>query len=341
MIDRAAWRSERAGKTKIDRYGKKYSWIAFFEMYGVRLDTGQLSEYDGERPSDADIDPSFPESPKTLQPVLADLFSGSPTEPRKWLSTGPTPDYQGFLQCQAIEEQIGPWVLLEGFVKETAPTDNRYVFTFLRGILIKREYTNKIISKFNTIEYPGNRAIPEPIEDHYTYAGEIPWSQNFAADLRDSHGKAKPDERPAFSIHDGRHWLPGTPVEIPAYGFAWESYHSELNQVGGITVLAPVLCEKFGLCNRRGEWDLYDQSGRLATAYREFKGPHDTFRSKLLYLRADLMANYLASELDLVWLVWGERNCHFKNFDSELPRDAFVGHSHIHRYSSKWDPGSR
>jgi hypothetical protein len=89
MIDRAAWRSERAGKTKIDRYGKKYSWIAFFEMYGVRLDTGQLSEYDGERPSDADIDLSFPESPKTLQPVLADLFSGSPTEPRKWLSTRP------------------------------------------------------------------------------------------------------------------------------------------------------------------------------------------------------------------------------------------------------------
>lgn len=29
-------RQDDAGK--IDRYGKKYSWIAFFEMYGVRVD---------------------------------------------------------------------------------------------------------------------------------------------------------------------------------------------------------------------------------------------------------------------------------------------------------------
>jgi hypothetical protein len=110
--------------------------------------------------------------------------------------------------------------------------------------------------------------------------------------------------------------------------------------VGGITVPAPALCEKFGLCNRRGDWDFYDQSGRLATAYREFKAPNDTFRSNLLYLRADLMANYLASELDLVWLVWGERNFHYNSFNAELVRDAFVGHSHIHRYSSKWERGS-
>src|SRR5437763_578334 len=114
-------------------------------MYGVRLDAGQLSEYDGERPSDADIDPSFPESPKTLQPTLTDLFSGSPTEPREWLSTGPTPDYQGLLQCQAIEEQIGPWVLLQGYVEETAPIDSRRVFTFRRGILVKCERTKEIL----------------------------------------------------------------------------------------------------------------------------------------------------------------------------------------------------
>ena len=131
--------------------------------------------------------------------------------------------------------------------------------------------------------------------------------------------------------------MTGTPVEIPVHNFAWESYHSELNQVRGTSFLAPALCERFGLLNRQGEWDLYEQSGRLATAYREFKGANDSFRSNLLYLRADLMASYLSSGLDLVWLVWGERNFHFKSFASEL-RDAFRGHTHIHRYSSKWDP---
>jgi hypothetical protein len=336
-IAESGWHAESRGKSKTDRYGKKYSWIAFFEMYGIRLDAGELSEWhDRERSSDVDIDPSFPETPKTFQPALPDLFSGSPTDPRRWLSEGPRPDYQGLLQRDEIDGEPGPWLLLEGYVEQSAPTDNRRVFTFLRGILVKREHTAQLLAGFNAIEYPGNSAVPEPSKDYYTYAGEVPWSKHFAPGLRDSDGKAKRDEQAALVAHDGRRWLPGIPIEIPAYDFAWESYHSELNQVSGTSFLAPALCERFGLSNRRGEWDLYDQSGRLATAYREFKGDNDSFRSNLLYLRADLMASYLSSELDLVWLVWGERNFHFKSFDSE-PHDAFSGNTHIHRHSGKWD----
>ncbi|MBV9826800.1 MAG: hypothetical protein JO001_14160 [Alphaproteobacteria bacterium] len=340
IVGRESWHSERQGKTKVDRYGKKYSWIAFFEMYGVRFDAGILSEHRDERPSDVDIDPSFPESPKTLQPALGDLFSGSPTEPREWLSKGPTPDYQGLLQIKEIDGEIGPWVLLDGYVEETSSLADRRVYTFLRGILANRRSVKKITDAFNDLGYPGNRAIPETRDDYYTYAGEIPWSRHFAADLREPDGRAKPDYQRAFSIYDGKRWLPGIQIEVPACGFAWESYHSELNQVGGVIVLAPALSETLGLSNRLGEWDLYDQSGRLATAYREFKGPNDTFRSKLLYLRADLMRVYLSPKSDLVWLVWGERNFSFKNIRVEQVRDAFVGHAHIHRYSSRWLPPS-
>ena len=52
-------RSKNGGKT--DRYGKKYSWIAFFELVGLRGDKKLLPDYfDDVRISDADIDPSFP-----------------------------------------------------------------------------------------------------------------------------------------------------------------------------------------------------------------------------------------------------------------------------------------
>ena len=174
MIAETGWRAESQGRSKIDRYGKKYSWIAFFEMYGIRLDAGELSEaHDCERPSDADLDPSFPEKPKTFQPALPDLFSGSPTEPRKWLSEGPTPDYQGLLQRDEIDGESGPWLLLEGYIEQNAPIDNRRVFTFLRGILVKCEHATELLAGFNAIEYPGNRAIPEPLKDYYTYAGRF------------------------------------------------------------------------------------------------------------------------------------------------------------------------
>jgi hypothetical protein len=336
-IAESGWRAESRGKSKPDRYGKKYSWIAFFEMYGVRQDAGQIPEWGRDRSSDADIDPSFPEEPKTYSPAVADLFSGSPVEPRSWLGNGPTPDYQGLIQREEIDGEPGPWLLLDGFVEETAPADNRRVFTFLRGVLAKRENTADILAHFNRIEYPGNSAIPEPSSDHYTYAGEIPWSKHFAPGLRDADGTAKPDLENALVVFEGGRWTPGIPIEIPAHGFGWEGYHSELNQIGHTTVLAPALCERLDLVNHQGEWDLYEKSGRLATVYREFKGPNDSFNSRLLYLRADLMRTYLSTELDLLWLVWGERNFHSKGFDSTF-RDAFDGHTHIHRRASRLEP---
>ena len=52
-------RSADGGKT--DRYGKKYSWIAYYELAGFRQDKNLLPDYcDSPRALNADIDPSFP-----------------------------------------------------------------------------------------------------------------------------------------------------------------------------------------------------------------------------------------------------------------------------------------
>jgi hypothetical protein len=325
-------------KGKTDRYGKKYAWIAFFEMYGLQFDKGEIEDYRESRPSDVDIDPSFPEAEKIFKPNLADIFSSAPTTLREWITDGPTPDYSGYLQSEEIDGLPGPWVLLQGFIEESAQADSRRVFSFLRGIIVKRSNVSRVLDVFNSIEYPGNQAIPEPMGDHYTFAGEIPWSQQFASGLRDAAGNAIRDVREAFDYHDGRKWVKGIEVEVPVCRFAWESYHSELNQVSGVDVPAPSLCESLGLLNRKGEWDFYDSSGRIATLYREFKDADDSIRSHLFFMRADLMAEYLGDDFDLLWFVWGERNLHYKeltNLRSEI-QDAFQGHRHIHKFSRKW-----
>ena len=136
------------------------------------------------------------------------------------------------------------WVLLQGYLEESASVDDRRVFTFFRGILLDREKTSEVVTTFNAIDYPGNSAIPEPLKDYYTYAGEIPWSKNFARYLREADGTAKKNEDAIFAVYDGARWLPGIPVE-PVHEWVWESYHSDLNQVGNATVLAPGLCECF------------------------------------------------------------------------------------------------
>ncbi len=268
-------------KGKTDRYGKKYAWIAFFEMYGLQFDKGELQDHCESRPSDVDIDPSFPEAEKVFQPNLADIFGSAPTALREWLANGPTPDYSGYLQPAEIDGVPGPWVLLQGFIEEAAKTDSRRVFSFLRGIVVNRSSVSRVLKIFSSIEYPGNHAIPDPMEDHYTFAGEISWSQQFAGGLRDASGNAVRDTREAFDYHDGKEWVKGIEIEVPVCRFAWESYHSELNQVSGVHVPAPSLLKSLGLSNRKGEWDFYDPSGRIATLYREFEESDETIRSHL------------------------------------------------------------
>lgn len=342
MIGEVSWRTESRGTSKTDRYGKKYSWIAYFEMYGLRLDHGSLPEWRaGERTSDADIDPSFPDPAKMWAPPLPDLFTTTLTEPRAWIADGLTPDYEHLLHPEEVDGQHGPWMLLNAYLEQSAKEDARRIFSFLRGLLVKHNRVAKILDAFKTIKYPGNDALPELREDHYTYAGEIPWSPHFGSPLRGPNGKAKRDHRRAFVLHDGKRWLPGIPIEAPAYRFSWESYHSTLNQVSGITVPAPALCEQLRLSNRRGEWDLYDRTGHLATVYREFKADTDTFRSSFLYLRADLMTDYLArTGQTLIWFVWGERELEHQTLLalSDKFQDIYSQQGHIHRRSSLWTP---
>ena len=62
---------------KIDRYGKKYSWIAFYELAGFRQDNGFLPDYySEERTLGIDIDPSFPGKQREYNLVTEDFLGG-------------------------------------------------------------------------------------------------------------------------------------------------------------------------------------------------------------------------------------------------------------------------
>lgn len=341
-IARDAWRRGRREKPKVDRYGKKYSWVAFFEMYGLRRDRGTLPEWRrGQRTSHVDIDPSFPEPPEEWHPSLPNLFSNMPEEPRSWLADGPEPVYDHLLQVEGLADQTGPWVLLDGYVEQSNKADDRRVFTSLRGLFVPSDRVEEVRAQFASERRPTNRDIPDPRDEHYVYAGEIPWSTRFGSDLRDSDGRVTPDRREAFVRHDGTQWLPGIPVEVPSARFEWAGQPSSLNQVSGVVVPGPALCDRWNLSNRQGEWDLYDEEGLRASTYREFMADSDTFSSYLAYTRADLVRKYLdGTDQVLVWLIWGERDLHHRTalaLAEEL-RDLYSDYLHVHAKSEVWIP---
>jgi hypothetical protein len=115
-------------------------------------------------------------------------------------------------------------------------------------------------------------------------------------------------------FENGR-WLGSGRVEVPVHSWSWESYHSVLNQVSGIDFLAPALCEKLGLVNHAETFDLWDQSGGQASVYREFDVADRFGGSSLLYIRQDLLEQYLElTQQVLAWIPWGERTLHYKLF---------------------------
>jgi DNA replication protein DnaC len=192
------------GGKKIDRYGKKYSWIAFFEVAGRRRLAGTLPDRHDIRISDTDIDPSFSEHALEWRPPMRPLFDAPYRSASGWMGRGPNPDYRPLLTRKEVDGVLGPWVLLQGYINERGPRDSREAFTFLRGLMIAPEDVSRLKAILRPAEYPGNHAVPEPGEDHYLFAGEIGWSRKYGSRLRRKNGRAKPQLEEAFGRTEHR-----------------------------------------------------------------------------------------------------------------------------------------
>lgn len=328
-VDRQMNSGSRMGgdKNKVDRYGKKYGWIAYFEMWGVRYAQGLLAEERSARPSDADIDPTFPTEAASITLKLPDLFSNQPIDAGDWLIRGTQPDYHDILEITEIEGLTGPWIALDGFIEETAPSDDRQVFTFLRGLLVDSQEVEPLCTLFNSLEYPGNSAIPDEPEYYYTYAGEMPfYSIPGIPSVYDQS-----DDQAEDMVSADRWSDDGVAVEIPVQKYNWESYHSALNQSGGVSLPSKRLCETLNLRYRANKLDLYDTSG-VASIYRKVGEYGSQVSGSLSYLRRDLLDRYLLqSGKTLVWLMWGERGLHYRSKGVHDLHEHYQNNRHIHK----------
>lgn len=337
-VDRQMNSGPRMGgdKHKVDRYGKKYGWIAYFEMWGVRYAQGLLTEERSARPPDADIDPTLPLEAASIDLQLPDLFSGHPTGTGDWVVKGPQPDYCGILEIAEIDGLAGPWVVLDGFLQQNAPTDDREVFTFLRGVLVDSVEVERLCTLFTGLEYPGNRAIPEGPSYYYTYAGEMPFSSIPGLPVADE----QEGDRAEYMVSADRWSNNGVTVDIPVQKYSWESYHSVVNQGGGASLPSKRLCEALSLRYRANKWDLHDDAG-VASLCREVGEYGSEISGSFSYLRRDLLDSYLMrSGKALVWLMWGERGFHHRSAEAHNLHEYQANHQHIHKRTHVYQPTS-
>ena len=114
------WNRVESDASRIERYGQKYLWIAFFEMSGLLHDLGKI-----DRPNERDwnwfldIDPSFPEESEESPDVclINANFLGDPNMPmEEWILHGALPDLSPYFRIAEIRKEVGPWVILDGYI---------------------------------------------------------------------------------------------------------------------------------------------------------------------------------------------------------------------------------
>ncbi|WP_429564722.1 hypothetical protein [Paraburkholderia sp. MM6662-R1] len=331
----------RSEKRKVDRYGKKYGWIAYFEMWGWRLDHNLLREWrSSDRPSDTGIDPTFPGPVLSWDPSLPDLFSASPDEMRTWIQDGPAPDYGSLLHLSDVAGTTGEWLMLDGYIDGTANNNYRNVFTFVRAMFVKRADVELLMEVLGAMTNPGNDAILQIPQHYYTYAGEMPFGgPPDALNLSKGTSAAAPERADTPPYDEAV-----VSVQLPVHQYAWESYHSELNNSNGAVLPCANICEAFGLRYCPGSWDLRDAHG-AASLYRELGEGSTTLSGHVAYMRADVLRKYLDDTGQaLVWMIWGERGQHFRGHTKhgiDL-HEAFASGKHIHKRWIVWvDPHAK
>jgi hypothetical protein len=96
-------------------------------------------------------------------------------------------------------------------------------------------------------------------------------------------------------------------VTMPVTGHGWEDYHSELNPSTGANTPARQIADLLDLVSRPQTFDLYDSSGRRASATFRRGGQYSN-KQEFTYLRKDLLDRYLEeSGQRLIWHIFGER----------------------------------
>jgi hypothetical protein len=282
----------RGNRPHAERYGKKYGWIGFFTYAGLLEERGRLPRE--SRPfSDVDIDPSFPEKPPTDGDASVPEAWLSPTmeSHQSWIREGTTSVPRSLLRRDTIGDHRGPWVAVHGFVKAEDRLLGREVWAFISALVTDRGSASQLAAALRAGTRPWvTRYVPS---DHYTFAGEIPWHPHFAAVALAEHGYREHVRSGAGNLE----------VEVLAHDYAWENYHSEMNQAGSARVPSHPFSAHFELRGAPQTFDQFLADGTRATI--TLSGV-DGLDADIVYVREDLLRQYVGDRA-IVWLAFGER----------------------------------
>ncbi|MFM9582504.1 NACHT domain-containing protein [Streptomyces caniscabiei] len=281
---------------KVERYGKKYSWIAYHEMVGRLVDAGRAPAPfgDPERLM-PDIDPGFPDKPPAAPVPLPPWASAESRDHQAWVTSGSVEVPDHLWSPAEIHGVDDGWLLAEGYLAHEH--DGRTVFGFFRTLLLAPEDAERARQFATEQAYPGNDFFPSLPRARGVLATEMPWSFRFDPTFTpESAASAQPEVR--------RHWQDPEGISFDQVAVEFSSDSESESALGGsYDVPSFEFAARFGLRQLPGTLDLVGLDGRRASAAFSVDKP---WRGNLLFLRRDLVESFAAGRR-IMQVAWGER----------------------------------
>jgi hypothetical protein len=308
-------------RVKVERYGKKYGRIAYYELTGRFADAGQDQDrwVGGGRNVTPDIDPSFPDEPLAAPVQLPRWAPANPTDDETWVRTGAVNVPAELWSPEEIYGVTGGWLLVEGFLEHRC--EARRVFGFFHTLLMEPADVDPALKLTRGLEYLGNHFFPELPMVSGVFAGEAPWSPRFQVRFDDDDAYSRPALRPdwrdegigtgqvAVELSTGEGGAPtalSRPYDVPSFEFA----------------------ARFGLRQMPGTLDLVGLDGVQASATFRTEEP---WHGQLLFIRRDLVVDF-AEGRRIMQVGWGERDVTVEwNSEPAWIREVHQSHENVWR----------
>ncbi|MFX1296455.1 MAG: hypothetical protein ACFFD2_16570 [Promethearchaeota archaeon] len=167
----------------LKRYGKKYQWIAFFELAGYYADVYEPDEEDFDnlrgRTSLVNIDPSFPAPPKQIEIINDDFIGDRGQNFEDWIDAAKVPDFLRYIKIKELDSDKNHWILLYSDILQRDKKYNRRIGINISSYLIKRDKRKSFFEEIKKIKDRKNVHLPRLSRGYNTFQGEIPWCETF------------------------------------------------------------------------------------------------------------------------------------------------------------------
>lgn len=331
-INRYSDFSRHNDSDKIDRFGKKYSWIAYYEVAGILQDNGLIyDEYDKWRPAGIDIDPTFPIESAEKDAFFLDIL-GKDSSMDNWLNETDEFDF-GPKLCvnhNSSKNTIEEFICLYGYISVEDKSIDRSRFAFIRPLIIKTEKLDIFIdclqdedlSRHNLLDVKDNfscSAGEMSIFNHATYSnwGEMsfktPNDEIYNAYIEmdailksylEGNSELDPEGKLDYLIDVVNSESFDIEILVPTMNYCVSFDCS----IGSCMTLSKEVIISENLYFVPRTFDLQDSNGKLA--FYNVTGTLDEDKSQhYSYLRRDILDKFLKKHnLSMVWLIWGEKD---------------------------------